>query len=151
VADGELPAADDRSARRRGSLDSPGVDYTIRNLRQTEDSAPKFGFAELGEAHFPREELGAESIGLAYLLLRPGKRQAFGHRHENAEEIYLVLSGGGRVRLDDQIVEVDELDAIRVSPGVTRAFEAGDDGLVLLAFGPRHEGDGKLQQDFWSD
>jgi uncharacterized cupin superfamily protein len=127
------------------------MDYTIRNLRETEDSAPKFGLDELGEAHFPREELGANSIGLAYQVLLPGKRQAFGHRHENAEEIYVVLSGGGRVRLDDQVVDIDELDAIRVSPGVTRAFEAGGDGLVLLAFGPRHEGDAELQQDFWSD
>jgi len=127
------------------------VSYTIRNLRDTEDSAPKFGFGELGEAHFPREELRAESIGLAYHVLRPGKRQAFGHRHESAEEIYVVLSGGGRVRLDDEVVDVNELDAIRVAPNVTRAFEARSDGLVLLAFGPRHEGDGELQQDFWSD
>jgi mannose-6-phosphate isomerase-like protein (cupin superfamily) len=127
------------------------MSYTVRNLRTTEDSAPKFGFGELGEAHFPREELGAESIGLAYHVLRPGKRQAFGHRHENAEEIYVVLSGSGRIRLDDEVVEVGELDAIRVAPDITRAFEAGSDGLAVIVFGPRHEGDGQLQQDFWSD
>jgi quercetin dioxygenase-like cupin family protein len=127
------------------------VSYTIRNLRETEDSAPKFGLGELGEAHFPRQELGAESIGLAYQVLRPGKRQAFGHRHENAEEIYVVLAGGGRIRLDDEIVEIGELDAIRVAPELTRSFEAGPDGLAVLAFGPRHEGDGAIQQDFWTD
>ena len=127
------------------------MSYTIRNLRETEDSAPKFGFDELGEAHFPRKELGADSIGLAYQVLKPGKRQAFGHRHEKAEEIYVVLSGTGRVRLDDEIVEVGELDAIRVAPSVTRAFEAGTDGLVVLAFGPRHESDGEIEPDFWSD
>jgi mannose-6-phosphate isomerase-like protein (cupin superfamily) len=127
------------------------MSYTIRNLRDTEDSAPNFGMGELGEAHFPREELGAESIGLSYQTLRPGKRQPFGHRHDNAEEIYVVVAGGGRMRLDDQIVDVEELDAIRVSPSVTRAFEAGSDGLTVLAFGPRHEGDGELQRDFWSD
>jgi mannose-6-phosphate isomerase-like protein (cupin superfamily) len=127
------------------------VSYTIRNLRDTEDSAQKFGLGELGEAHFPREELDAESIGLAYQILRPGKRQAFGHRHENAEEIYVVMSGSGRIRLDDEVVDIGELDAIRVAPEITRAFEAGSDGLVVLAFGPRHEGDGEIKQDFWSD
>jgi mannose-6-phosphate isomerase-like protein (cupin superfamily) len=127
------------------------MDYTIKNLRDTEDSAPKFGLAELGEAHFPREELGAESIGFAYQVLRPGKRNAFGHRHENAEEVYVVLSGGGRMRLDDDLVDVGPLDAIRVAPRVTRAFEAGPDGLTVLVFGPRHAGDGEILRDFWSD
>ncbi|MCW3068613.1 MAG: cupin protein [Solirubrobacterales bacterium] len=127
------------------------MSYTIRNLRDTEDSAPQFGLGEMGEAHFPREELDSESIGLAYQVLKPGKRQPFGHRHENAEEIYVVMSGSGRMRLDDEVVDVTALDAIRVAPKITRAFEAGPDGLVVLAFGPRHEGDGELQQDFWSD
>ena len=125
--------------------------YTIRNLRETEDSAPKFGMDEIGEAHFPREELDAESIGLSYQVLKPGKRSAFGHRHENAEEIYVVLAGGGRIRLDEEIVEIGELDAIRVAPQITRAFEAGADGLTVLAFGPRHAGDGEMLQDFWTD
>ena len=125
--------------------------YTLKNLRDTEDSAPRFGFGELGEAHFPREELGAEEIGLAYQVLKPGRRQAFGHRHENAEEIYVVLSGSGRVRLDDEVIEVGELDALRVAPEVTRAFEAGSDGLQVLVFGARHAGDGELVTDFWDD
>jgi mannose-6-phosphate isomerase-like protein (cupin superfamily) len=125
--------------------------YTIKNLRETEDSAPKFGLGEVGEAHFPREELDAESIGLAYHVLKPGKRQSFGHRHEEAEEVYVVLSGSGRARLDEEIVEIGQLDGIRVEPKVARAFEAGPDGLELLAFGPRHAGDGEIIQDFWSD
>jgi quercetin dioxygenase-like cupin family protein len=127
------------------------MSYTIKNLRDSEDSAPKFGLSEVGEAHFPREELGAESTGLAYHVLRPGKRQGFGHRHEAAEEVAVVLSGGGRVRLDDEIREISELDAIRIAPSVRRAFEAGPDGLRLLVFGPRHAGDGEILQDFWTD
>jgi mannose-6-phosphate isomerase-like protein (cupin superfamily) len=127
------------------------MSYTIKNLRQTTDSAPKFGLGELGEAHFPREELGAEATGLAYQVLKPGKRQAFGHSHEEAEEVYVVLSGGGRMRLDDEIVEIGALDAIRVAPSVKRAFEAGDDGLELLAFGAHHEKDGELDREFWTD
>jgi mannose-6-phosphate isomerase-like protein (cupin superfamily) len=127
------------------------MSYTIKNLRETADMAPKFGFAEHGEAHFPREELEAQTTGLAYHVLKANKRSAFGHRHEQAEEIYVVLSGGGRMRLDDEIVDIGELDAIRVEAKVARAFEAGPSGLSMLAFGPRHAGDGEVLNDFWTD
>lgn len=65
----------------------------MRNLREVEDMAPKFGFAEVQEARFPREDLNSETIGLAFHVVKPGRQQAFAHRHEQAEEIYLVLSG----------------------------------------------------------
>jgi mannose-6-phosphate isomerase-like protein (cupin superfamily) len=93
--------------------------------------------------------MDAENTGLSYHVVRPEQRQGFGHRHENAEEIYVVLSGSGKAKLDDEILDIDTMDAIRVAPQVTRAFEAGPEGLELLAFGPRHEGDGELVQDFW--
>jgi mannose-6-phosphate isomerase-like protein (cupin superfamily) len=93
--------------------------------------------------------MDAENTGLSYHVVRPEQRQGFGHRHENAEEIYVVLSGSGRAKLDDEILDIETMDAIRVAPQVTRAFEAGPAGLELLAFGPRHEGDGELVQDFW--
>ena len=84
--------------------------------------------------------------------MKPGKRQAFAHKHEKAEEIYVILSGSGRMKLDDEIRDVRALDAVRVAPRVTRAFEAGADGLELLAFGPHHEGDGELiYEGFWDD
>ena len=122
------------------------------NLREVEDLAPRFGFSDVQEARFPRNDLGAETIGLALLRVLPGKRQAFAHRHQNAEEIYFVLSGSGRVKLDDQIETVSPMDAVRVEPKVARAFEAGPDGLELLVFGPRHGGDGEvLEGDFWGD
>lgn len=127
------------------------MSYTIRKLREIEDSAPKFGFAEIQEARFPREELGAEETGLAYHVLRPGRRQGFAHRHVDAEEIFVVLSGAGSLKLDDEVVEVETMDAIRIAPAVTRAFEAGPDGLELLVFGPHHEKDGEIVQDFWGD
>ena len=91
------------------------MSYTIRNLHDVEDSAPKFGFSETQEARFPREDLGAETIGLAYHVVRPGKRQAFAHRHHDAEEVYVVLSGAGRLKLDDDVVEIRTMDAIRVA------------------------------------
>jgi mannose-6-phosphate isomerase-like protein (cupin superfamily) len=127
------------------------MSYTKMNLTETADSAPKFGFEEMGEAHFPREELDAKQTGLSYQVLRPGKRQMFGHKHDKAEEVYVVLKGSGRMRLDDEIIEISELDAIRVEPQVKRAFEAGGDGLQWLAFGAHFDKDGEVLKDFWKD
>jgi mannose-6-phosphate isomerase-like protein (cupin superfamily) len=85
------------------------------------------------------------------MRVKPGQRQAFAHRHDQAEEIYVILSGTGRIKLDDEIFDVGPLDAIRIAPGVARSLAAGDEGLEYLAFGPHHEGDGEiLEGDFWS-
>jgi mannose-6-phosphate isomerase-like protein (cupin superfamily) len=127
------------------------VDYSIKNLRDVQDVAPKFGFDAVQEARFAREDLDAETIGLAFHRVKPSCRQAFAHRHHQAEEIYVVLSGHGRVKLDDDIREVGPMDAIRLAPPVARAFEAGPEGLELLVFGPRHAGDGEIvSEDFWA-
>jgi uncharacterized cupin superfamily protein len=125
--------------------------FTLKNLAEVDDSAPRFGFAEVQEARFANDELEAEQTGVSYQRVKPGKRQAFAHRHERAEEVYVVLHGSGQAKLDDQLVELRRLDAIRVAPGVTRAFQAGPDGLELLAFGPRHDGDVDLRPGWWGD
>jgi mannose-6-phosphate isomerase-like protein (cupin superfamily) len=127
------------------------MNYTVKNLDEVEDSAPKFGFGDKQEAHFAYGALDAEQTGFAFHRVKPGQRQGFAHRHEAAEEVYVILSGSGRVKLDDDVVELKRLDAVRVAPAVARAFEADGDGLEILAFGPRHEGDGELLRDpsFW--
>jgi mannose-6-phosphate isomerase-like protein (cupin superfamily) len=128
------------------------MSYTIKNLRETKDSAPEFGYSEIQEAHFAAKELEAETTGLAFYFIRPGRRQGFAHRHEQAEEVYVVLAGSGRIKLDEDTAEIGRLDAIRVAPGVLRTFEAGPEGMELLAFGPHHEGDGELvHEDVWGD
>jgi mannose-6-phosphate isomerase-like protein (cupin superfamily) len=123
--------------------------YTITPITDVEDSAPGFGLGDVQEARFATQALDAERTGVSHLRLRPGRRQPFGHRHDSAEEVYFVLAGSGRVRLDDDIVEINTRDAIRVAPGVTRAFESGPEGLELIAFGARHEGDGELVHGWW--
>jgi mannose-6-phosphate isomerase-like protein (cupin superfamily) len=126
------------------------VSHTIKNLRDIDDMAPKFGVDKVQEARFAGRDLEAQETGLAFHVVKPGCRQAFAHRHQAAEEIYVILSGSGRIKLDDEIADVRPFDAIRVAPKVARAFEAGSEGLELLAFGPRHEGDGDiLREDFW--
>jgi mannose-6-phosphate isomerase-like protein (cupin superfamily) len=129
------------------------MSHTIKNLRDVEDMAPKFGFDKVQEARFCWRDLDAEKTGLAFLRVKPGQRQAFAHRHDQAEEIYVVLSGSGRIKLDDEIAEVGPMDAIRIAPGVARSLEAGDDGLEYLVFGPHHESDGEILKDenFWGD
>ena len=94
------------------------MSYTIRNLREVEDMAAKHGFGDVQEARFARGDLEAQKTGLMYLILRPGKRSAFGHRHKEAEEIYVVLAGTGRIKLDDDIIDIRPLDSIRMAPGV---------------------------------
>jgi mannose-6-phosphate isomerase-like protein (cupin superfamily) len=127
------------------------MSYTIKNLRDVEDMAPSFGFEEVQEARFPRQDLNCETVGLAFHRVKPGRRQAFAHRHQEAEEVYVILSGDGRMKLDDEVIAIGPMDAVRVDPTVARAFEAGADGLELLAFGPRHEKDGEvLKGDFWA-
>jgi mannose-6-phosphate isomerase-like protein (cupin superfamily) len=127
------------------------MSYTIKNLGDVEDVAVRGGFSEYQEARFARTALEARDTGVTLIRVRPGKRQAFGHRHENAEEVYVVLSGSGRACLDGDVVELKLRDALRVAPHVARRFEAGDDGLELLAVGPHHEKDGEVLRDFWAD
>jgi mannose-6-phosphate isomerase-like protein (cupin superfamily) len=125
--------------------------FTHKKLDEVKDSAPEFGFGDGMEARFAKDDVEAEETGFSFHRLKPGKRQPFGHHHEEAEEVYVVVRGGGLLKLDDEIIEVEVLDAIRVSPDVTRAFEAGDEGLEVIAFGPRRDGDGEIVPGWWSD
>ena len=127
------------------------TDYTKVSLRDVEDQAAKHGFGDRQEARFPRDALGLEASGVGHLRVKPGQRQPFAHRHHEAEELHVILEGSGRVRLDDEIVDVRADDVIRVGPGVTRAFEAGPDGLEYVVFSPRHEGDAEVVQGFWEE
>ena len=125
--------------------------YTRKQLTDVKDSAAAFGLEDVQEARFAKDDLDAKETGVSHLRIKASMRQPFGHRHDAAEEIYVVLAGSGRAKLDEDIVEIERLDAIRVAPGVTRAFEAGSDGIELLAFGPRRDGDGELIPGWWTD
>ena len=125
--------------------------FTLINIAEVEDVAPGYGLGDAWEARMARTALDAEQAGLAFYRLRPGERSPFAHRHTDAEEIYVVLRGDGRVKLDDELREVRPLDAVRVSPSVVRAFEAGPDGLEFIALGRHHENDGEIVEDSWTD
>jgi mannose-6-phosphate isomerase-like protein (cupin superfamily) len=127
------------------------MSHTIKNLRDVDDMAPKFGFDAVQEARFCWRDLDAEQTGLAFMRVKPNQRQAFAHRHDEAEEIYVVVGGSGRIKLDDDILDIGPMDAIRIAPGVARALEGGPEGVEYIAFGPHHEGDGEILKDsgFW--
>lgn len=137
----------------KGPADATGAGeaFTLKQVTDVTDMAAQMGFEDMGEARFLNSDLGTVQTGVSHHRLKPGMRQRFGHRHFGAEEVYLVISGSGRVKLDDEVVELRELDALRVCPQVMRNFEAGDEGLELVAFGPRHDGDGEMAPGWWSD
>jgi mannose-6-phosphate isomerase-like protein (cupin superfamily) len=131
--------------------------YTLANLKSdVEDQAPRFGFSPDLEARFARVSLGLERSGVSYQRLAPGFRVPFGHTHSQQEEVYVIVSGGGRAKLGDEIVELAQWDALRVAPEVWRAVEAGPEGLELVAFGARcgmaaDANDTEMEQGWWSD
>jgi mannose-6-phosphate isomerase-like protein (cupin superfamily) len=128
------------------------ADYTIENLRgDVEDAAPKFGMSPDVEARFDRDL--CENMGVSFQHLAPNARLPFGHKHQKQEEMYVVLEGSGRAKLDDDVRDLRKWDAVRVGSDTMRSFEAGPDGLTLLAVGaPKTpKNDAELDQGWWSD
>ncbi len=131
------------------SVRSRSMSYAKINLRDVADSAAGTPVGEHQDARLPRVNVGAEQSGMNYLTIKPGKREAFAHKHEQAEELYLIVAGSGRVKLDDDVVELEPRDVLRAGPGTVRQFEADDDGLEVFVFGARVAGDGAIVEDFW--
>jgi mannose-6-phosphate isomerase-like protein (cupin superfamily) len=129
-------------------------DYTLVNLKNdVQDMAPQFGYAPNMESRFARRNLELRNSGVSHFKLAPNFRVPFGHRHGEQEEVYLVIRGSARFKLDDEVVELQELDALRVPGSTTRGMEAGPEGAEIVAFGaPNTDNkDAEMVQDFWSD
>ena len=125
------------------------VGYAKKNIGELANSAEQFGLAPDLEARFGRKDLGMERGGFSYQRMAPGLRSAFGHRHADQEELYVVLSGGGRARVGDAEVPLERLDVLVVAAKTWRAFEAGGEGLELLVFGAGEAGDTEMDPEFW--
>jgi mannose-6-phosphate isomerase-like protein (cupin superfamily) len=126
------------------------ADYTRVNLKDVENMAPKFGMPPGLEARFAREALEFEKGGMSYFRFDPNFRTPFGHRHAEQEEVYVVLSGTARIKLDDEIVELGPLEAIRVPGSVTRCLEGGPEGAEVLAFGAPQAKDAEMLPNWWA-
>jgi quercetin dioxygenase-like cupin family protein len=128
--------------------------FTKLNLAEdVENSAEKFGMGDVLAAHFVRDDLDATRFGLSLQRLKPNQRMPFGHNHKEQEEVYVVVGGSGRLKLDDEVIEVARWDAVRIAPEVMRALEAGPDGLEVVAFGSPATGlqDAQQEMGWWTD
>jgi mannose-6-phosphate isomerase-like protein (cupin superfamily) len=125
--------------------------YAKTNLKQAEDSAAG---ADLDvEARFGRKHLDSEVLGVSYFRYGPGFHNSAGHHHKVQEEAYIVVSGSGRIRVDDDIIEIGEWDVVRVAPQAVRGIEGGPEGIAFIAVGSEKppEGDGVQVKDWWID
>jgi mannose-6-phosphate isomerase-like protein (cupin superfamily) len=128
-------------------------DYTKANLRDdVDDQAPRFGMPAGMQARFARTPLGGKTLGLSLFKLAPNFRIPFGHKHEEQEEVYVVVRGTARVKVDGEVVDLAEWDAIRFDKNTMRDVEAGPDGVEYLAFGAGEDAsEVEMVQNWWSD
>jgi len=126
--------------------------YTKRNLRDVENAAPKFGMPDELQARFARTALDGETLGLSLLKLEPNFRIPFGHKHADQEEVYVVVRGSARIKVEDEIVELGEWDAIRFDKDTMRQLEAGPQGVEYIAFGAGDDPtDAEMAPGWWED
>jgi len=133
------------------------VTFTVRNLKQDlEDIGSVFDGPPDLEFRAATKALELEQSALTYQRVPPGYRFPFGHTHKSQEEVYLVVRGSGRIKVDDEIVEIKEWDAVRVTAGAWRGYEAGSQGLEIIVIGAPNLGedvreDVRGQRDWWTD
>jgi uncharacterized cupin superfamily protein len=127
--------------------------YTKLNLKDdVDDQGPNFGYEGKIEARMARVALELEHSGVSYLRLAPGFRIPWGHTHKTQEEVYVLIGGSLRAKLDDEIVELRPFDAVRVHKNTMRGFEAGSEGAEMIAIGAPHTGPGDAETvDGWWD
>ncbi len=125
--------------------------YTLKNLKEIEDSAGA-SVPEV-EGRFARKHLDSRELGVSYFRYASGYRSRMGHYHRQQEEVYVVVGGSGRMKLDDEVRELHQWDVIRAAPEVVRAFEGGPEGLEIIAVGSSRpeDGDGVPVRDWWTD
>jgi mannose-6-phosphate isomerase-like protein (cupin superfamily) len=133
------------------------VPFTRRNLKaELEDVGGRFDGAPGLEFRLATEALELERSGLCLQRVPPGYRFPYGHTHKTQEEVYVVVRGGGRMKVDDEVMDLREWDAVRVPPGSWRGYEAGPEGLELLVIGAPSLGEGRREdvegrRDWWAD
>jgi mannose-6-phosphate isomerase-like protein (cupin superfamily) len=130
------------------------ADYSTMNLREVENQGEKFGVdPDEMQIRMAKDPLNCAHAGISYLRLGPGYRVPFGHTHKRQEEIYVLVSGRARMKLEDELVELEPFTAVRVAPSTMRGFEGGPDGAELIAIGaPRTgSGDADVENGWWSD
>jgi uncharacterized cupin superfamily protein len=130
------------------------ADYTKLNLKHdVEDMAPKFQLSPGLESHFARKPLGLEKSGVTLYKIAPDFRTPFGHRHSEQEEVYIIVGGSARLKLDDDVIDLEQWDAVRIPADTMRGLEGGPEGAEVSAFGaPNNDNkDAEMVPGWWSD
>ena len=128
--------------------------FTKVNLKEdVDDQAPNFGLSPNLEARMARVPLEMENAGISYQRIAPNFRVPFGHNHKTQEEVYVVLSGSLRVKIEDEVHDLKQWDAVRVHKDTMRSFEGGPEGAEMLAIGAPSTGpgDAEVVQGWWAD
>ncbi len=103
--------------------------FTLRNIKEDlEDLGSRFDGAPDLEFRSATGALELEKSGLSYQRVPPGYRFPYGHTHQKQEEVYVVVRGSGRMKVDDEIVELKEWDAVRVPPGTVARLRGRAEG-----------------------
>ena len=127
--------------------------YTVQNLNEVQNQGENFGINpdEL-QLRMAKDPLECQNAGISLLRLGPDYRAPFGHNHKTQEEIYVLVNGTARMKIEDEIVEMQPLTAVRVDSGTMRGYEAGSEGADLIVIGaPRTgPGDADVVQGWWS-
>jgi mannose-6-phosphate isomerase-like protein (cupin superfamily) len=152
-----LVSVANRAAAWRRRAFTHAMPFTLRNIKEDlEDIGFRFDGAPDLEFRSATKALELEKCALSYQFVPPGYRFPYGHTHATQEEVYVVVRGSGRMKADDETVELGKWDAVRVPAGTWRGYEAGPEGLELLVIGapslgedPRGDVDG--QRDWWAD
>jgi mannose-6-phosphate isomerase-like protein (cupin superfamily) len=129
-------------------------EYTHLNLKDdVDDQAPNFGLAPNLEFRMARVPLEMENAGISYLRIAPGFRMPFGHKHKQQEEVYVLVKGSAKIKIEDDVHELKQWDAVRLHRDTMRSFEGGPEGAEFIAIGAPNTGpgDADMEQDWWSD
>jgi quercetin dioxygenase-like cupin family protein len=125
--------------------------FAVVNLLNVDDSV---GERAPGiEGRFARKHLDSRDLGVSLFRYAANLRSPVAHSHREQEEAYVVVAGSGQILLDGEVQELRQWDVVRVAPEVVRAFEAGPDGLDVIAVGgPKPaDGDGVMGEANWPD
>ncbi len=131
-------------------------DYTIIRRADAPDYTGDAPGAFLGYGR----ALGLEQIALNVRVLAPGTAnvppgtdQSWGHRHETQEEVYFVVYGELTVKLNDDVLTLGPLDAVRIAPSTLRAVRnasSEEAAFVMCSIKVQDAlADAKPQEKFW--
>lgn len=123
--------------------------YSVKNFMDVDP----MGDPSAMELRFTRKYLDSKELGVTLERIAPDFKSTLGHSHQVQEEAYVVIDGSGVAKLDDERIELKQWDVIRIAPEVVRGFDAGPDGLTLIAVGGTKPegGDGEMVKDRWPE